>query len=88
MDSVIGTAQRLSESNHLPNKSWNFDISSLNMHLSARVTEVLACAEEMWEFIVECRRNRKSAGRRSPAVAALADVSREEWQDCLARYRM
>ena len=87
-DSAIGIALRLSESNRLPNKSWNFDMNTLNMHLSARVAEVLACAEEMWEFIVECRQRRKSAGRQSPAIAALANVNREEWEDCLARYRM
>ena len=50
------------------------------------MSEVLACAEEMWEFVVECKKRPPQS--RSPAIAALAEVSREEWDDCVARYTM
>ncbi len=37
----------------LPNPTMEFDVRSLNLHLSARVHEVLACAESMWEWVSE-----------------------------------
>jgi hypothetical protein len=46
----VDAASRL---NTLPNQRLNFDLQSLNLHLSARVTEILACAEAMWEWICD-----------------------------------
>ncbi|KAI0081651.1 hypothetical protein K474DRAFT_1258092 [Panus rudis PR-1116 ss-1] len=40
----------------LPNKQLEFDVSSLNVHLSLRVHEVMACAEAMWDLVIEYRR--------------------------------
>lgn len=37
--------------NTLPNQRLKFDLHSLNLHLSTRVTEILACAEAMWEWL-------------------------------------
>ncbi|KAG7088341.1 hypothetical protein E1B28_012345 [Marasmius oreades] len=37
----------------LPNKRLNVDLRSLNLHLCARVAEVLACTETMWEWVQE-----------------------------------
>jgi hypothetical protein len=37
--------------NTLPNQRLKFDLQSLNLHLSIRVTEILACAEAMWEWV-------------------------------------
>ncbi|TFY52472.1 hypothetical protein EVG20_g10534, partial [Dentipellis fragilis] len=39
--------------NRLPNKELHIDLKSLHLHLSTRVTEVVACAETMWEWVVE-----------------------------------
>jgi hypothetical protein len=46
----VDTASRL---NTLPNQRLKFDLQSLNVHLSTRVTEILACAEAMWEWICD-----------------------------------
>ncbi|KAF8531463.1 hypothetical protein JB92DRAFT_18427 [Gautieria morchelliformis] len=62
------------------------DSGALHIHLAARVAEVLACAEEMWEFILECKET--PARERTAAIATLAAVSREEWEDCLTRYAL
>ena len=39
--------------NTLPNQRLKFDLQSLNLHLSIRVTEILACAEAMWDWVCE-----------------------------------
>ena len=39
--------------NPLPNKTINFDPRSLNLLLALRVQEVLACAEPMWDWVVD-----------------------------------
>lgn len=35
----------------LPNKQLDLDLRSLNLHLSLRATEILSCAEGMWDWI-------------------------------------
>lgn len=39
--------------NPLPNKTINFDPRSVNLLLALRVQEVLACAEPMWDWVVD-----------------------------------
>ncbi|KAI0923210.1 hypothetical protein AcV7_005787 [Taiwanofungus camphoratus] len=39
--------------NRLPVDGVKFDLRSLNLHLSLRVQEVLACAEAMWDFVID-----------------------------------
>ena len=46
--------------NTLPNQRLKFDLQSLNLHLSTRVTEILACAEAMWEWICQYQDTRRS----------------------------
>jgi hypothetical protein len=46
--------------NTLPNQQLKFDLQSLNLHLSTRVTEILACAEAMWDWICEYQDTRRS----------------------------
>ncbi|KIJ54225.1 hypothetical protein M422DRAFT_64329 [Sphaerobolus stellatus SS14] len=58
----------------------------LQMHLAARVNEVLACAEEMWEFIEEARTS--TLRWTHPDLEALVDIKREEWEECLTRFAM
>ncbi|KAI0269749.1 hypothetical protein BC834DRAFT_569124 [Gloeopeniophorella convolvens] len=44
----LNVASRL---NTLPNQRLKFDLQSLNLHLSTRVTEIVACAEAMWDWV-------------------------------------
>ena len=37
----------------LPNTTMNFDLKSLNLHLALRASEILACSESMWEWVLE-----------------------------------
>ncbi|OCH90906.1 hypothetical protein OBBRIDRAFT_834627 [Obba rivulosa] len=56
--------------NRLPNSTVNFDVRSLNMHLSLRIQEVLACAEAMWDFVIDYQKSRREglASRGSPPI--------------------
>ena len=40
-------------SSRLPNGQLNLDLKTLNLHLTQRVLEVLACVEAMWEWMLE-----------------------------------
>ncbi|KAI0298803.1 hypothetical protein B0F90DRAFT_1818490 [Multifurca ochricompacta] len=53
--------------NTLPNQRLKFDLQSLNLHLSTRVTEILACSEAMWEWVCEYQDAQRS--NRGPAQA-------------------
>ncbi|KAJ2929763.1 hypothetical protein H1R20_g7325, partial [Candolleomyces eurysporus] len=62
-----GRARRQSR---LPNKTLNIDLRTLNLHLSIRAKEVLACSESMWEWVHEAqkkwkREKEKEAQRRN-----------------------
>ncbi|TFY83030.1 hypothetical protein EWM64_g986 [Hericium alpestre] len=65
--------------NHLPNKKLNIDLKSLRMHLSARVTEVLACAETMWEWV---QREKEKAKAREMAQNGDKDktITERDWE--------
>jgi hypothetical protein len=52
--------------NTLPNQRLKFDLQSLNLHLSTRVTEILACAEAMWEWICEYQDTQRSPRGQQP----------------------
>jgi len=44
----------------LPNTTLRLDLRTLNLHLAARTSEILACAEAMWEWVLEFQaENRK-----------------------------
>ncbi|KAH9939809.1 hypothetical protein B0H21DRAFT_31146 [Amylocystis lapponica] len=45
-----GQGIRLSD---LPNETVHFDPRTLNLHLSRKVRDVLACAEAMWDYVVD-----------------------------------
>lgn len=46
--------------NRLPNRHLDMDLKTLHLHLSIRVTEILACAEAMWAWILEFRETEKA----------------------------
>ncbi|KIM89115.1 hypothetical protein PILCRDRAFT_212537 [Piloderma croceum F 1598] len=37
----------------LPNTTLRLDLRTLNLHLAARTSEILACTEAMWEWVLE-----------------------------------
>jgi hypothetical protein len=49
--------------NTLPNQRLKFDLQSLNLHLSIRVTEILACAEAMWEWVCDFQDSQRHRGQ-------------------------
>ncbi|KAJ3801514.1 hypothetical protein GGU11DRAFT_674742 [Lentinula aff. detonsa] len=72
----------------LPNTTMNIDLRSLNLHLALRVTEILACSETMWEWVLEHQeqaRNRKylqesKARSRSQSIGPAHPSSRNNQQ--------
>ncbi|GJJ13405.1 hypothetical protein Clacol_007659 [Clathrus columnatus] len=70
----------------LPNDKWRFDKRILSMHLAVRAQDVLATAEEMWEFIQDCQAH-PQRWKNTP-MAALSELTKEEWDDCLIRFRL
>ena len=65
----IDAASRLNTlPNTLPNQRLKFDLQSLNLHLSTRVTEVLACAEALWEWICEYQDTQRSPRGQQPHI--------------------
>lgn len=99
----------------LPNTTMNIDLRSLNLHLSLRTTEIMACSETMWEWVLEHQkqtqqkrrlqesrstrvRSRSIESSRPPSLtkqpesdedrlkAAIAELTREEFNDILRRF--
>ena len=62
--------------NQLPNRRLDFDLKSLNLHLSTRVSEIVACAENMWEW-VEDFQQRARAREKARARACEAALEGE-----------
>ncbi|KAH9851526.1 hypothetical protein C2E23DRAFT_732734 [Lenzites betulinus] len=56
--------EKLRSRNPLPNKTINFDPRSINLLLTLRVQEIIACAEPMWDWVVDFQ----ETGVRSPAA--------------------
>ncbi|KAF5314914.1 hypothetical protein D9619_006945 [Psilocybe cf. subviscida] len=48
-------AQSDSKFSKLPNGAMNVDVRTLNVHLSLRAKEILACSESMWEYVEACQ---------------------------------
>ncbi|CAL1712725.1 unnamed protein product [Somion occarium] len=49
--------------NRLPNKKLDIHVGSLNLHLSLRVHEVLACSEAMWDYVLDYQRKHRKQTR-------------------------
>ncbi|KAJ3992686.1 hypothetical protein F5050DRAFT_1579119 [Lentinula boryana] len=87
-DSEIDTPRGTYEIFRLPNTTMNIDLRSLNLHLALRVTEILACSETMWEWVLEHQeqaRNRKhsqesKARSRSQSIGSAHPSSRNNQQ--------
>ncbi|VDC04420.1 unnamed protein product, partial [Peniophora sp. CBMAI 1063] len=81
--------------NRLPNKTLAFDLQSLNLHLSIRVSELVACREAMWEWLVRWqeKEREKSAGGGAGGGGGwieeeLRGMSRAEFEGLIARFEM
>ena len=89
--------------NTLPNQRLKFDLQSLNLHLSTRVTEILACTEAMWEWVCEYQdvqwshrgqqtyMHNAHSGERSDAhrfSTELVGMSRAEFDVLLTRFEL
>lgn len=78
---------------HSPEKDLKFDLRCLPMHLHVKVQDVLGCAEEMWEWVVEYQRRLASATTTASCVARLyhellVNMSKAEFDECVARFEL
>lgn len=70
--------------NRLPNRHLDMDLKTLHLHLSIRVTEILACAEAMWAWVLEFREAEKARTvrrRDRDRTIGQLDVQRERERD-------
>ncbi|KAJ7600716.1 hypothetical protein C8J56DRAFT_15829 [Mycena floridula] len=66
--------QRYMRQNRLPNATMNMDIRTLNLHLAVRTREILACAESMWEWILQHQKHVKAVQSARRARAGSVDA--------------
>ena len=88
----------------VPGRALEIDLRSLHMHLSTRVSETLACAEAMWEWVV-AEQQRHAAERASgrgrsrsmgddeevdedTQLKAIRELTRADFDACLSRFEM
>ncbi|KAH9933217.1 uncharacterized protein BXZ73DRAFT_46467, partial [Epithele typhae] len=62
--------------NPLPNQTVNFDPRTLNLHLALRVSEVLACAEPMWDWVVDFQECEVRPGKHTQQIRDASVSSR------------
>ncbi|KZV65309.1 hypothetical protein PENSPDRAFT_737815 [Peniophora sp. CONT] len=76
--------------NRLPNKTLSFDLQSLNLHLSIRVSELAACREAMWEWLVRWQEKERVGGGSGGGwiEEELRGMSRLEFEGLIARFEM
>ncbi|KZV93819.1 hypothetical protein EXIGLDRAFT_33014 [Exidia glandulosa HHB12029] len=49
---ALPSGSKLVRTHTLPNTNWNFDPATLPLHLSLRVSEVRACFDAMWDWLI------------------------------------
>lgn len=74
------TGGRGRRESRIPNKTFNIDLRSLNLHLLLRVKEILACSEIMWEWVEHTQNTahgrQQTNGRNSTDAAPLPNTHR------------
>lgn len=60
----------------LTEQTLQFNLKTLNLHLSLRVREVLACAEAMWDFVVDYQRQQTDTSASAPAARVPSQFAR------------
>lgn len=84
-----------------PNLNLHLDVRSLNLHLALRAAEVRACAEPMWEWVLDYQARRRAMQRQrsrgslldiarhgAPVEKEVAGLAREDFDELLARFDM
>ena len=76
--------------NRLPNKTLAFDLQSLNLHLSVRVSELVACREAMWEWVLgwQEKERERGGGGGGWIEEELRGMSRAEFEGLVSRFEM
>ncbi|KZT25388.1 hypothetical protein NEOLEDRAFT_359341 [Neolentinus lepideus HHB14362 ss-1] len=74
----------------MPNKTFNFDLRSLNLHLAARVAEIVACAEAMWAWVAEYQAAAAVRGGQldAPTRQALLGLSRADFDNLVTQFEL
>ncbi|KAF9221663.1 hypothetical protein BS17DRAFT_710961 [Gyrodon lividus] len=85
-DTATASSQTLSSS-PIPNPTLEIDLRTLNLHLTLRVKEILACAEAMWDWVVDFQAKMKGFERKSTEeYAVIGKLTRAEFDDMLVRF--
>ena len=71
-------------SSRLPNRRMEFDLGTLNLHLALRTSEILACGEAMWEWVVEYQK--KEEKTRDGELLAIGGMRRDEFDKLLGKF--
>ncbi|KDQ62491.1 hypothetical protein JAAARDRAFT_170906 [Jaapia argillacea MUCL 33604] len=82
--------------NRLPNKTFNFDLQSLQLHLSTRVSEILACREAMWDWVLDYQlaarssspKRRRQSGIEDEAKRDLIQLTRGDFEELLMYFEL
>ncbi|TFK52605.1 hypothetical protein OE88DRAFT_1734576 [Heliocybe sulcata] len=77
----------------MPNKTFNFDLQSLNLHLAARVAEIDACSEAMWDWLAEYQSSAKDAtvrkGQADDATRqSLLSLTRADFDNLVTQFEL
>lgn len=76
----------------LPNPELRMDLRTLNLHLALRTSEILACAEAMWEWVVafQRERGRPKLGRQlaESVKSTIAELDRADFDALLSQFDM
>jgi hypothetical protein len=62
----------------LPNTKFQLDLRTLNLHLAQRTSEILACAEAMWDWVLEyqaeIKRQKKNGRVRASSMGRMSSM--------------
>lgn len=81
--------QRQAQMRALPNPALDVDLKFLNLHLTLRVKEIVACAEAMWEWVSEFQA--RGVGRTnltSGMNAKIMGLTRSQFDELLLRFEL
>lgn len=81
--------QRQAQMRALPNPALDVDLKFLNLHLTLRVKEIVACAEAMWEWVSEFQT--RGIGRTnltSGMNAKIMGLTRSQFDELLLRFEL
>lgn len=81
--------QRQMQMRALPNPTLDVDLKFLNLHLTLRVKEVVACAEAMWEWVSEFQtRGTERKNLTDGTYAKIMGLTRSQFDELLLRFEL